>query len=220
MLQTQTLPSVPESGQAIWLDSIGWGTYRRIGRAFQDRPLRITYDRGRLEIMTTSSLHERIKHLLGVLIVALAEELDLDIAGFGSMTFQKRERRRGLEPDECYWIQNAAAVQGKTEFELGVDPAPDLVVEIEVSRSVINRLGILKSLRVPEIWTCDGSSIRVRTLSASGRYTMQAHSRCFPFLTPADLMPFIERGIQTGDTKLLKEFRAWVRQQQSGEQPA
>jgi Uma2 family endonuclease len=64
-----------------------WRDCLRLGRLLRDRRLRMTYDRGTLEIMTLSSEHERWKHLLRRLVEALSEELRIEIAGFGSMTY-------------------------------------------------------------------------------------------------------------------------------------
>jgi Uma2 family endonuclease len=140
------------AGQRLVLSGIDWRTYGRLLRAFDERPgVRLTYDRGVLEIMTLSPEHERFKHLLRRLIEALAEEMGLTIAGFGSMTFRRRRRRRGLEADECFWIANEPRVRGKDRIDLRVDPPPDLVVEVDVSRSSLDRLAIYASLGVPEV---------------------------------------------------------------------
>src|SRR5260221_2335833 len=89
-----------------------WEPYVRLLRMFDDRRhLRITYDRGALEIMTLSSEHEQWKRLIARLIVALTEELGLPIAEYGSMTMKRRKKQRGLEPDDCFWIQNEAQVR-------------------------------------------------------------------------------------------------------------
>src|SRR5262245_6150653 len=102
-----TLPA-----QQLRLDGVSWRAYEGLLRAFEDeRRFRITYDRGKLEIMTLSAGHERPKHLLGLLVVMLAYELDINIAGYGSLTIKRRREERGLESDECYWIQNEAKVR-------------------------------------------------------------------------------------------------------------
>src|SRR6266542_4574101 len=106
------LPAGPASKrQQLVLAGVSWRTYGRLLRAFDDRHVRLTYDRGDLEIMTLSPEHERFKHLLGLLISVLVEELGWDMAGFGSMTFKSSKQRRGLEPDECYWIQSESMVR-------------------------------------------------------------------------------------------------------------
>src|SRR5437870_3306599 len=95
------------SGGQLILDGVAWQNYLRLLRAFDDRHLRITYDRGALEIMTLSPEHERFKHLLNYLISVLVEELGWDMAGFGSMTFKSSRQRRGLERSEERRVGNA-----------------------------------------------------------------------------------------------------------------
>ena len=113
------MSTVPVSrGGSLVLGSVPWKTYLGVLRTFDDRHLRITYDRGALEIMTLSSEHERFKRLLLLLIATLVEELGWNMAGFGSMTFKRRKLKRGLEPDECYWIQSEPLVRGKDKIDL------------------------------------------------------------------------------------------------------
>jgi Uma2 family endonuclease len=191
-----------------------WGTYLKILRAFAGRrSVRITYDRGALEIMTLSGSHESCKHLIGSLIVLLAYELKIPIRGMGSLTFKRRRKQRGLEPDECYWIQNESRVRAKKTFDWKVDPPPDLVVEIEISRSALNRLGVYAALGVPEVWRFDGTKIVVCVLGPDGKYAVHDRSRVFPFLRPADLIPFVAQAHTAGETAMADSFRAWLRVQ-------
>src|SRR5436190_24394279 len=94
------------------LYDVEWRDYERFLRLFSDRPgVHLTYDRGILEIMTLSYLHESFGHIVGRLIVVLTEELGLPIKGGGSTTFRRRKKKRGLEPDECYRIQSEGRVR-------------------------------------------------------------------------------------------------------------
>ena len=38
-------------------------------------------------------------------------------------------------------------------------PPPDLVIEIEMSRSAINKLALLASIGIPEVWRYDGNRL-------------------------------------------------------------
>jgi len=198
--------------QSLQLDAVSWSQYERIGRLFQDRPLRMTYDNGRLEIMTTSATHERHSRKIALLILVLVEELGLQIAGFGSMTFKRRSAKRGLEPDECFWIQNAVAVRSKNEIDLATDPPPDLVLEVEVSRSTLDRMGIYAALGVPEVWRCTTTQARVCHL-VDGDYIEESRSLAFPTLHPQALLSFVRRYPNLDDIGLMRQFRTWVRKQ-------
>src|SRR5438128_2365939 len=100
--------------QRFLLYGVSWQEYVRMLRAFaQRRGIRLTYDRGTLEFMTLSLEHERLARFFNLLILALTLELGLPMQGGGSTTFRRRRKRRGLEPDECYWIASEPLVRGK-----------------------------------------------------------------------------------------------------------
>lgn len=210
-MATMSAPQIAPD-QFFSVSNVSWRSYRLIARAFADRPVRLTFDRGVLELMTLSPQHEFYKKLLARLIVALTEELGLTIASFGSMTFKKRQRRRGLEPDECYWIASEPKIRGKVHLDLRVDPPPDLAVEIDVSSSSVNRLRIYAVLGVAEVWRCDGASLEFLVLGADGQYHQAASSKSFPGLTSTDLVPFLNMRLQMDENALVRQFRAWIRQ--------
>jgi Uma2 family endonuclease len=147
--------------QRLRLSDIPWETYVLYGDGLGPRHIRVTYDRGEMEIMTVSGKHEHKKKLLGRLVEALTEEMEIDILSTGSMTCRREDLLRALEPDESYWIANEATMRGRDEYDLEVDPPPDLAVEIEVSRSTLDRMAIYAALRVPEVWCSDGETLRV-----------------------------------------------------------
>jgi hypothetical protein len=74
--ETPLLPQPAiEPGRCVLIEDVDWQTYEAIGEALRDRAnIRLTYDRGRLEIMTLSAEHERLKILIGYLVQVLAEE--------------------------------------------------------------------------------------------------------------------------------------------------
>jgi Uma2 family endonuclease len=196
--------------ERLVLYSVPWAHYLRLGRLLADRRLRMTFDRGTLEIMTLSPEHERWKHLLRRLVEAISDVLAIRIAGYGSMTCKRRKKRKGLEPDECYWVANAAAVQGKDHIDLRVDPPPDLAMEIEVTHSALDRMNIYSALRVTEVWRFDGQVLTFHQLQADGSYLLISTSVAFPGLTAADLMTFLARRGQQDEFDLLQDCRAWL----------
>jgi Uma2 family endonuclease len=145
------------------------------------------------------------------MIEAMTEELDIPIRSGGSTTFKKELQKKGLEPDECYWIANESAVRALIELDLDVDPAPDIAVEVEISTSVLNRLGIYAALRVSEVWRSDGQSIIVAQLQDDGTYIQVARSPSFPWLALDELSRFFVASATMGETEWIRAFRAWVR---------
>ena len=198
--------------QRLRLCCIPWEGYVAFSNGLGERHIRVTYDRGEMEIMTLSPRHENRKTILGRLIEALTEELDIDIAGFGSMTCQRKYLLRGLEPDECYWIEHETVVRGREDINLEKDPPPDLVLEIEISRSALDRMSIYAALGVPEVWRWDGKKLTVHLRTSRGTYRKSDRSKAFPFLPLTEFVSFLER-TNLSETQLLRSFRAWVRKQ-------
>src|SRR5689334_9890598 len=108
--------------ERVTLYNISWEFYQSIRREIGDAHVRLTFDQGRLEIMSPSGFHEAIKTIFGRLIEAYADERQIVVEGLGSTTFSRDDLQKGLEPDECYYIAHAAKIIGKQELDLTVDP--------------------------------------------------------------------------------------------------
>jgi len=209
-MSTLSLPAV----QSLLLDGVDWKMYTRLLRAFDKRrSIRLTYDRGSLEIATLTHEHESYAHLLGRFVVVLTEEFGLPIKGGGSTTFRRRRQRKGLEADESYWIANEPLVRGKDRIDLRVDPPPDLALEVDVTHSSLDRLAIYAALRVPEVWRREGETLVCYLLGEDGKYSVSATGRAFAGLAPAELMNFLALRAQLDENAIVRQFRAWVRQQ-------
>ena len=103
--------------------------------------------------------------------------------------------------------------RGKRELDLSVDPPPDLAIEVDISRSSIDKLGIYAEMGVPEVWLYDGESLHVRRLQPSGVYLERDASDTFPFLDLKELERSLKRFDELGETAWIRSFRQWVRQQ-------
>jgi Uma2 family endonuclease len=201
------------SSRRLVLHGIDWSTYSRLLRVFAERPsVRLTYDRGDLEIMCPLHEHESEADLLGRFVVVLTEELGLPVKAGRSTTFRRRRRQRGIEPDNSWWIANEPRVRGLRRIDLRRDPPPDLAIEVDVTSSSIDRMGIYAAIRVPEVWRWDEPVLTFHVLGPNQGYAEAAHSQSFPFLTPADLLPFLAlRGPQFDENEIVRRFRVWVR---------
>ncbi len=195
--------------QRLRLSNVSWDDFVRITDGLGPRHLRMTYDRGELELMTVSFEHENRKKRCARLIEALTEEMDIDIVSCGSMTFRREDVERGLEGDECYWIANEAAVRGRMDIDPETDPPPDLALEVDISRSSLNRMSIYAALRVPEVWRWDGRHLRIFLLTPNGTYEQTDKSKAFPFLPLAEFVTFLKR-TDLSETQLVRSFRNWV----------
>jgi Uma2 family endonuclease len=198
--------------QRFLLDNITWQQYEEIGKALQDRAgLRITYDRGRLELMTTSPIHEIYKMRLGRMLETLCEEFNLPLEPRGNMTFKREDLARGLEPDQCYWIAHEAQVRNKQEWDPKSDPPPDLVIEIEISRETQDRMSIYAALGVPEVWRLKGESLVACLLLPGDGYQQQDRSPTFPTVPLQELVRFLTPPPGVDYLTAIHQFRSWVR---------
>jgi Uma2 family endonuclease len=217
-------PAPPHAvvGRCLRLSDVDWRTYTRLLRVFAERPgIRLTYDRGELEIMSPLLEHDRPIWFLGSLVVALAEELGMPLTPGGTVTLRRHRRQRGLEADASFWIANAHQIAGRRRLDLRTDPPPDLAIEIDVSRSSMNRLAMYANLGVPELWRLDGDTLAFHALAADGTYQNIPVSLSFPLVTPTDLIGFVQQAHQSGDLpQALRQFREWIRQRRAAAPPA
>lgn len=192
---------------------VSWNFYKAMLREFDEQPSRINYDRGTLEVMTLPIEHERFKSVIGSMVVFLAMAFQTRLRQGGSSTLKRISKQKGLEADQCYWIANEAAMRGVKRINLRNDPPPDLVIEIDVMHSVVNREGIYAALGVPEMWVLrrntDGYGLSAFELS-EGIWKAVERSKAFPSVRVADLNPFIARIDVDDDTTLLADFSAWA----------
>lgn len=210
-IATHDQPLAP-SEQRFILPAVDWETYRAVSQALTGHHVRLTYDGDNLEFMTISPSHGNFSRLLGRFVVVLTEEAGLPLKSFGDMTCEREDVRRGLEPDECFYITNEPAVRRKEKIDLSLDPPPDLAIEVEITRSSRDRLSIYADLAIPEVWRFDGASLRVFQLGGQGTYEPGAKSRFFPGLPITELTGFLDRRNEMDENSLIASFREWVRE--------
>jgi Uma2 family endonuclease len=204
---------------SLLLHGVSWLFYETILNELQTtgQRLYLTYDCGELEIMAPLEIHERAKKLIGALIEDTCVELGMSMEMFGSTTFRREELEKGLEPDECYYIQNAAAVRGRRKLDFTKDPPPGLAVEVDVTSRSLPRMPIYAALGVPELWRQSASGLQFLTLNRPNEYIPSARSIAFPFLAPADLERFLKMLYLLDSSKIRREFRQWVREAASNQ---
>jgi Uma2 family endonuclease len=206
-------PEIAE--QRVILSNISWQTFEQLLKELGDnRASRLAYDEGILEIMTPLGRHENNNRFIDDLIRAIADELDLNLKKFGSLTLKRSKKQKGAEPDSCYYLQNEALVRSKQEIDLDNDPPPDLVLEIDITSGSLDKRPIYAAIGVPEFWRYDGNKLQVFVLQQStGDYQQVTQSPTFSWM-PLDVIPrFIRQSLVDGETATLRAFRAWVREQ-------
>ncbi|MEG4633216.1 Uma2 family endonuclease [Microcoleus sp. AR_TQ3_B6] len=198
--------------QRTLLENISWPTFETLLKEIGNRRgYRIAYDNGMLEIMSPLYEHENPKIQSDRFIFILAEELGLEIKSAGSMTLKGEQAKKGIEPDNCYYIQSEPAVRGRQEIDLETAPGPDLAIEIDITSSSVNKLAIYSALRVPELWLYNGRVLKFYQLVET-EYIERDFSIAFPFVSAAEMAGFFTRTQTMGEMALLKSFRTWVKE--------
>ena len=196
----------------LTLHHISWATYVHFSDGVGPG-VRITYDRGRMEIVTLSAEHERIKVTLRRVVEAYADTIGVDAEGRGSMTVRRADLARGLEPDECYYVARAAVMIGRArdaELDLTVDPPPDLAIEVDLSPPEVDKPPIYAALGVPEVWRHDGRSMTYSVRTPGGDYELADRSLSFPDLPVAWVNDALAIGLARGQRAATADIRRRV----------
>jgi Uma2 family endonuclease len=198
-------------GATLIVPEIDWDDYERLLDQIEgERHLRLTYDCGRLEIMSPGPEHGKYPNFIDDLVRAFCDRRKIELEKLGNTTWKKRASKKGVEADCCYYIANAERVIGKREIKLEVDPLPDIVVEIDLSTDSSRKFHIYAALGVSEIWIYDGDTVVFHSLN-KGRYTESASSRFLPALSGPLLAEALKMSKSVGQTKALNAFRRKLR---------
>jgi len=205
--------------QRVILSNISWQTFEQLLKELGDnRSTRLAYNNGLLEIMTPLGPHENNNRFIDDLVRAIADELNLNLKKFGSLTMKRSKKLKGAEPDSCYYLQNEPLVRSKQDIDLDKDPPPDLVLEIDMSSDSLDKLPIYAAIGVPELWRYDGNKLEVFVLQKlDGEYETVSKSQTFTWMSMDVIPRFIRQSLVDGETATLRAFREWVREQQKGE---
>ncbi len=155
-----------EDEQRILLSNVPWATYEALRDGIESASVRMTYLEGQLEIMSPSRGHEVTKTQIGRLVELFCLERDIPLFGYGSTTFRKREKERGLEADECY-------ARG------GDKPIPDFALEVVATRGSLDKLEVYRGLSIGEVW-CSRTEPSASSRSATITMKSSTRAKCFP----------------------------------------
>lgn len=207
---TVASPPQVEGEERLVLPCVAWETYERLLADDEERRVpRLTYDRGVLEIMSPSLPHEEDALVIARLVDIVAASLDVPIRTLGSTTYRRQDLERGFEPDASFYVQNEARMRGRRQVDLSVDPPPDLVLEMEVSRSVLDKLALLASMGVPEVWRSDGKRVAILVLTA-GHYREATAGLALPWLTDDVLTRFLDESRRMPSPDWFRAVATWA----------
>lgn len=185
----------PDEEPRILLEGVPWAAYVVFRDAIESAAVRMTYLEGALEIMSPSRAHEVDKTQIARLLELFCLERDIPLFGYGSMTFRKEDKERGLEPDECY-------ARG-TDKEV-----PDIALEVIKTRGAIDKLEVYRGLGVREIWIFEEGAFQLFALR-EGRYEPIESSEVLPEL---DLARLAHHAQQSDQHAALRAYRDELRQ--------
>ena len=193
-------------GQRLRLHDIDWDEFEAILMELgEHRATRVAYYQGILEIRMPTPEHEVDKELIGDLIKILLEELEIDCECFGSTTFKQTTMGSGIEPDQCFYIQNHLQMRGKRRVNLNVDPPPDLALEVDVTSKT--QLDAYMALGVMELWIYDDGELKLYVLR-SNQYEPVRLSPTFSELPiPSLVQELLEDSRKKGRRAALKALR-------------
>ncbi len=202
--------SVPP-GKNVIVKNVSWQEFEAILEELgEHRAARLAYDNGTLEIMTPLPEHEADKEIIGDLVKALLEELDIEFLTLGSTIFKNEKMAHGIEPDQCFYIENEAAVRGKKRLDLTVDPPPDLALEVDITSRT--HKSVYQALRVFELWRFEKGKLQINVLR-DGTYVKSEDSPNFPGMPLLEVIPrYLEQSKTAGRNATIKEFRTWVKE--------
>jgi Uma2 family endonuclease len=201
--------------QRVILDQVSWATYVALADEAHGRRGRMTYHRGTLEIMSPSKLHENVARLIGRLVEAYTEEAGIEVCSVKSTTFRRPDLQSGFEADESYYFGDVQDLLGKAEIDLAADRPPDLIIEVDISRSSMEKFTLYGGIGVPEVWRFEGQTLHIYVRRQADQYEETTQSSALPLLTLQPLAGFLEMRGSCGETQIVRSFRTWVQQQLS-----
>lgn len=192
-------------GSMVSIHNLSWQEFEAIlDELGEKRSTRIAYFQGTLEIMSPLALHERPHRIIAYIIVAILEAQNRNWEDFGSTTL-KRPQIAGIEPDTCFYIQNADRMRGCTDLNLSNYPPPDLAIEADVTSTTT--ISAYQAMRVPEVWIYHNQQLRIYLLEGD-RYVESATSPTFPDLPIIELIPsLVQQAIDQGTSQMLRQLR-------------
>ena len=209
---------LPEDASVTFRD-VTWDEYEELLEQVGEAPgLRISYDNGSLQVMTISAEHEKYAQFINSLIAGIRLRLRMNILAFGSATMRKRKRRKGNEPDACFYVQSASLIGNRVQLDFESDPPPDIAVEIDVHHDSRSKFPIYAALGVPEIWRYDGKEMTIYHLGEDATehesmYVEQETSAALPMLSAQLLTEMLERMRRDGELSALLAFDGWLQSQ-------
>lgn len=200
-----------QPGHQLLLEDISWQQLENILTELgEHRAARLSYSNSQLEIMVPLPEHEKAKEIIGDMVKILLEAQQIAFESLGSTTLKNERMTQAVESDNCFYIQNQAAVIGKNRLDLSIDPPPDLAIEIDITYRT--QLDNYQILGVPELWRYKRLGLQINVLQ-TGKYVESDSSLTFPDIPIIELVnQYVQQSQISGRTETMQAFRNWVKE--------
>lgn len=210
--------SLPEAGR-VTLGDVSWEVYKALRDAPANRHVRMSYQDGRLELMSPLYRHELYAGRLAKVVLAVTGVLGIPCQESRATTFRRkgkgkgRAKGKGAEADTSFYIANEPSVRGKLKIDLKRDPPPDLAIEVDETTESGSKLPIFAALCVPEVWRFDteDESLWMGRLLDDGSYLECERSVSLPMLTPERIINWLRRSTLLSESDWFMQLLGWVR---------
>ncbi len=200
----------------ILLKKVTWLKFTEIlNELGNDRTVNLTYDRGRLELMTPQDIHDRARRLLDSLLIVMADEADETLYGLGSILLVNPENGQAIQPFAAYYFDYPPVPITGLELDVTNIAPPDLIIDVVLGEGTIPRLPMVESMGVSEVWryrsqVTEGAvqgELEIWHLTSAG-YRLTEMSLAFPELSVMRIQAFITESDTLGLSKALTLLRS------------
>ncbi|WP_416671749.1 Uma2 family endonuclease [Egbenema bharatensis] len=200
-------------GSLVSIHNLSWQDFESLLLELgEKRNTRVAYYQGTLEIMSPLALHERHHRIIADILKAILDSQNRNWEDFGSTTL-KRPQVAGIEPDTCFYIQNADVVQGCTDLDLASYPPPDLAIEADVTSTTT--ISAYEAMQVPEVWVYRNHQLKIYVLENS-TYREVVVSPTLPDFPLINWIPqLVQQAIDQGTSRMLRALRTQLKSNQA-----
>ena len=203
----------PGDQHVVW-PAVGWAGYETLLQIQGERSRpQILYLDGDVTLMSPSRTHERRNDRLGLLVREIFDALDIRCIATRETHFRRGRNEAGVQPDDSFYFQNAAAIAAKDEdadIDLLVDPPPDLVIEVVHKHEAVPAVEILRRFGVPEVWVSRQSRFTILLLGEDGQYHEADRSGVYPFLAATEIHEWTMRSDCRFSSEWIKALKRWI----------
>ena len=191
-----------------------WSDYEKLlDEVGEASGLRISFDQGKLQVMTLSSLHENYSALVQDIIRQVSLQKRIKVLCYKSSTIKASKELKGAEPDGCFYVQSADQLPDKLRIDFSTDPMPDIVLEIDIHHDSKAKFEIYSTFGINEIWRYDGKVFELYARQKNGEYKLSKKSKALPILTPKILTTLLNQSETKDQYEILLGFDEWLKTQ-------